>query len=155
LAAFLLRVAAMIEPTIDRFMMKSPHTIGQDQTLDAAHKMMRKHGIRHLPVLDGGKLVGIVSQRDLHFLETLRDVDPQEVQVNEAMAPDTFTTSPTASVRDVADEMAAHKYGAAVVLEHGRVVGVFTTVDALRALSTLLDQRRSQNGAEQSPSPAY
>jgi acetoin utilization protein AcuB len=142
LAGFLLLGNRMSEPTIDQFMTKGPHTIGQGQTLAAAHRMMREHSIRHLPVLEGGKLVGIVSQRDLHFLETLADVDAEEVEVSEAMSQDAFAIGPGSTVRKVAAEMADHKYGCAVVIDKGHVVGVFTTVDALKALSQLLDAQR-------------
>src|SRR5690606_1318822 len=79
---------------IERYMTQSPHTIGRDQTLAAAHRVMREHGIRHLPVLEGGKLVGIVSQRDLHLLETLDDVDPEQVEVSEAMTQDVYAVGP-------------------------------------------------------------
>ena len=51
----------------------------------AAHRLMRRHKIRHLPILQEGKLVGVLSQRDLYFLETLKDVNPEEVNVSEAM----------------------------------------------------------------------
>ena len=125
-------------PTINRFMSRSPHTIGHDQPLAAAHQMMNEHGIRHLPVLKAGKLVGIVSQRDLHFVETLRGVDAKEVKVSEAMSPEAFTVGPRASLRKVAAEMARKKYGSAVVMDGGHVAGVFTTVDALRALASVL-----------------
>jgi acetoin utilization protein AcuB len=132
----------MIE-TIERFMTPSPHTIGHEQPLSVAHRIMREYGIRHLPVLMGGKLIGMLTQRDLHFIETLRDVDPDKVKVNEAMSQDVYAIGPRSSAREVAREMALHKYGAAVIVDHGRVAGVFTTVDALRALSDLLEERRS------------
>jgi acetoin utilization protein AcuB len=132
----------MTNVTIERFMTRAPFTIGFHQTLAAAHRLMGEHGIRHLPVLESGKLVGMVSQRDLHLIETLRGVDPAEVEVNEAMSPVPYTVSPRSSLSRVASEMAAHKYGSAVVLEKDRVVGVFTTVDALRALFTLLGEGR-------------
>jgi acetoin utilization protein AcuB len=132
----------MTEPNIEQYMSPSPQTIGQEQTLAVAHEMMRKHGIRHLPVLHAGKLVGVLSQRDLHFIETLEDVDVTQVEVNEAMSHDTYAVDPHAPVREVAAEMADHKYGSAVVLEGERVVGIFTAVDGLRALSELLEQRR-------------
>lgn len=125
-------------------MTRSPHTIGHDQTMAAAHRVMRGHGIRHLPVLSAGKLVGIVSQRDLHLIETLGDVDPEEVQVSEAMSQETYTVGPRASLRKVAAEMAEHKYGCAMVVEKDDVVGVFTTVDALRALALLLEEDRAR-----------
>jgi len=130
----------MTNPTIERFMTRAPHTIGFQQTLSAAHRLMSEHGIRHLPVLESGKLVGIVSQRDLHLIETLRGVDPEEVEVSEAMTPVPYTVTTRSSLSKVASEMAANKYGSAVVLEKNRVVGVFTTVDALRALFTLLGE---------------
>jgi acetoin utilization protein AcuB len=142
LARLLLQERGMSHPNIEQFMTWTPHTIGHDQTLATAHRMMNDYRIRHLPVLDGGRLVGIVSQRDLHLVETLKDVDPGEVQVSEAMSPDTFTVKPRSSVRKVAAEMAEHKYGSAVVMDRDRVVGVFTTIDALRALSTLLEEDR-------------
>ena len=116
----------MISPTIERFMTPAPHTIGFRETLATAHRLMGEHGIRHLPVLESGRLVGIVSQRDLHLIETLRGVNPEEVEVSEAMTPSPYTVSPRASLRRVAAEMALHKYGSAVVLEKARVVGVFT-----------------------------
>lgn len=134
----------MTERTIEQFMTKSPHTIGHEQTMAVAHRLMRGHGIRHLPVLDARKLVGLVSQRDLHLIETLGDVDPEEVQVSEAMSQETFTVGPRAALRKVTAEMAEHKYGCAIIVEKDEVVGVFTTVDACRALSTLLEELRAR-----------
>lgn len=124
-------------------MSVSPVVIGSDRTLAEAHETMRQHGIRHLPVVEGRRLVGIVSQRDLYLLETLRGVDVASEKVSEAMTPDPFTTRSDAPLDEVAREMAEHKYGSAVVVEDGKVVGVFTTVDALRALSTLLRRGRA------------
>jgi len=137
----------MTEPTIARFMTRAPHTIGQEQTLAAAHRMMRAHSIRHLPVLDGGKLVGILSQRDLHFIETLKDVDPEQVSVREAMSQDVFAVEPQASLESVAADMAKRKYGCAVVIDNTHVAGVFTTVDALEALHALLEPQRPPQAA--------
>ncbi|MRG93713.1 CBS domain-containing protein [Polyangium spumosum] len=119
-------------------MTRSPHSIGFDQTLVQAHKLMREHDIRHLPVLRGGRLVGILSERDLAFVEALRDVDSAKVTVEEAMTPLPYTIAPDASLGAVAREMAEHRYGSAVVMREGHVVGVFTTTDALRALADAL-----------------
>ncbi len=128
-------------PAIKKYMSTSPHTIGHDQPLAKAHKLMQEHGIRHLPVLDAGKLVGMLSDRDLHLIETLRDVDPNEVLVEEAMSTVLYTVTPDTPLDEVAAEMADNKYGSAVVLDHGKVVGVFTTIDGMRALSELLGTR--------------
>jgi len=123
--------------TIREYMTRGAHSIGRFQTLQAAHKLMRENHIRHLPVLDAGKLVGIVSDRDLHLVETLQDVDPAAVQVEDAMTEEPYTVEPDAPLAQVARIMAEHKYGCAVVQHHGRVLGVFTTTDALRALADL------------------
>jgi len=130
---------------IKDFMTKSPHTIGQQQSLATAHRVMHQYGIRHLPVLHAGRLIGLVSQRDLQFLETLRDIDPEEVQVSEAMSQEAFSVSPQTPLSEVAATMTAHKYGSAVIIDKDHVVGVFTTIDALRALAELLnDPGRSE-----------
>src|SRR5690606_11987832 len=57
--------------TVREHMSVSPYTIGKDQTLAAASRLMRKHDIRHLPVLEGGALLGILSVRDVYLVQTL------------------------------------------------------------------------------------
>ncbi len=128
-------------PPLHKFMTTSPHSIGKDQTLDRAHAMMRTHQIRHLPVLEGGKLIGIVTERDLHLVETLRDVDPTKVTVEEAMSSHVYAVAPDTGLDVVVETLAEHKYGSAVVIQNGKVVGIFTTNDACRALAELLHSR--------------
>lgn len=128
----------MHEHLIAEHMTQSPLTIGKDQPLARAHEIMRAHHVRHLPVLHGGAIVGLVTERDLHLLETLRDVRPEEVPVEDAMTPDPYTVSPDTPLADVAEHMAEHKYGAAVVVQRGHVVGVFTAVDGLKLLARML-----------------
>ena len=129
---------------ISNYMTRSPHTVAIDRTLAEAHSLMRQFRIRHLPVLEGGKLVGIVSERDLHLVETLRDVNPAQVTVEEAMSQEVFVTEPGASLARVARVMASRKLGSAVVVHHGEVLGIFSTVDALRALSEIAAEKRQR-----------
>lgn len=68
--------------------------------------------------------------------------DQAQVQVNEAMTQEVFTIGPRSSVKKVVAEMAEHKYGSAVVIDKGHVVGIFTTVGALKALCSFLDEQR-------------
>lgn len=103
--------------------------------------MMRDHQFRHLPVLNGGVLVGMLTDRDLHLIETLRDVDPQRVIVEEAMSSNPYAVAPDAPLDEVVAEMAERKYGSAVVMQNNKVVGVLTTVDVCRALAELLRGR--------------
>lgn len=123
---------------ISRYMSPRPICIEQHQTMSEAHRLMRRHRTRHLPVLHQGALVGIVSAGDLHLLETLRDVAPDEIRVEEAMTPAPYCAPPDAPLAEVIDVMAANKYGCAVVSNAKEVVGIFTTVDALMAFAELL-----------------
>jgi acetoin utilization protein AcuB len=134
---------------VQRFMTPGPHVVSSALTLAQAHQTMREKGIRHLPVVDAGKLVGLVSQRDLYLLETLKGVDVARETIDEAMTADPITVPPDAPLDVVAEMMAARKHGSAVVVDRGAVLGIFTTTDALRALVALLRRgRRSPEGAE-------
>lgn len=126
--------------TVRGAMSPTPHTIGSEQTLATAHALMRQHGVRHLPVLHGGKLLGIVSQRDLFFVESLKDVDPERVTVEEAMTQEPYVVDAETPLPEVVRTMAQSRYGAALVTEKSKVVGIFTAVDALHLLATLLDE---------------
>lgn len=121
--------------TIGDVMTPQPLTIGREQKLVTAHQMMAENGIHHLPVLDHGALVGIVSQRDLYFVETLAGVDKLTDKVEDAMTVDARTFAPDAALADVAHTMFEEKLGCAVIVERDRVVGIFTATDALRLLS--------------------
>ncbi|WP_373048790.1 CBS domain-containing protein [Vulgatibacter sp.] len=134
------------------WMTPNPWTVGKDQTLAVAHRLMRQHEIRHLPVLHGGALVGLVSQRDLHLIETLQDVQQDAVPVEDAMSPEVYAVAPGDDVAKVAAEMARRRLGSAVVVEKGKVVGLFTTTDALLLLAEVL--RRSRRPVTKKPPSA-
>jgi acetoin utilization protein AcuB len=100
--------------------------------------MMRELQIRHLPVQEGGKLVGILTDRDLKLATSFGD--PNELKVEDVMSLDPYTVRPEASLDAVVIEMAEHKYGSAIVQQaNGKVVGIFTAVDALRVLAEQLE----------------
>jgi acetoin utilization protein AcuB len=116
-------------------MTPQPITIGRDQTLETAHAMMRQHHCRHLPVLEHGELVGVISQRDLYFLESLAGVEMERDKVEDAMSQEAYAVTPDARVEEVCARMADEKLGCAVVIERNRVAGIFTATDALRILA--------------------
>jgi acetoin utilization protein AcuB len=123
-------------------MTACPHSIGRDQPLESARSMMQSFGIRHMPVLAGGKLEGVLTERDIALVNALGQVDFAGVPVEEAMTRDVFTVSPETSLAEVATEMATHRYGSTVVVDHGKVVGIVTTTDICRALAEALEQPR-------------
>lgn len=123
---------------IEQYMTPAPQTISADQSLAKAEQMMRDLKVRHLPVLDGGRLIGIISDRDIKAVESLAAEVASAVTVSEAMSEGPYSVSPKAPLGAVCAEMAAHKYGSALVIENHRLVGIFTWVDALHAFSSLL-----------------
>src|SRR5512138_1810184 len=136
----------MTRQTVRKHMTLSPQVVSSGQTLLQAHQIMRERNIRHLPVVDDGRLVGVVSQRDLYLLETLKGVDPGAEIVAEAMAREPYAVPPDAPLEEVAAAMAESKFGCAVVVDRGSVIGLFTTVDALRALAAVVRRRRARAG---------
>lgn len=122
-------------------MSTTPTSIGKAQTLADAQKVMLSNDIRHLPVLDGGKLLGMLTDRDVHLISSLKGVDPTKVLVEDAMSQNAFSVAPETPLDEVASTMAERKYGSAVVVDGNRLVGILTTVDVCRALAELLTTR--------------
>ena len=111
-----------------------PHTIGQEQQLEIAAETMKKNGFRHLPVLHGGELIGLLSSRDIDFLRSVAGVTMAELTVEEAMSQDVKTVDLDYSMVAVLSIMAERKVGSIVVTEGKRPVGIFTTTDAVQLL---------------------
>lgn len=126
-------------PTVQKYMTYVPKSIGFDQTIAQANEFMRKLHLRHLPVLKGGKLVGILTDRDIKLVLGFRDVDPTTMKVEEAYTPEPYFTKPDAPLNEVVARMTENKYGCALVVDNGKLVGIFTEIDAYKALSDLFE----------------
>ena len=123
------------------YMTTEIQTIGDEQPMLMAHRLMRQEHVRHLPVLHQGKLVGMVSDRDLNLFESLSTVDPKLVPVSEAMT-DAYIVAPETPLEEVVSTMGAKKHDAAIICdEHHKVIGIFTTVDVCVAFATSLRAR--------------
>ena len=123
--------------TLERYMTRHPHTIRIDEKLDTARKLMTSLGVRHLPVLEAGKLVGVVSDRDLKSASTSETASKKKL-VSDVFIEEPFSIDIDTSLFVVARTMADKKIGSAIVLEDGKVAGIFTAVDACRALAEVL-----------------
>ncbi len=144
MALLLLRQEVMAPLLVRDLMTRSPHTIGVTLSLADAAKLMKKHKIRHLPVLEGGALVGVISDRDVQMISSISELDPSCILVEDAMTQVPWTVAPATPVREVARLMAEKKLGSAVVLERDKVVGVFTTTDGMRCLAELLGDGKAK-----------
>jgi len=128
-------------PHIQKYMTYIPKSIGYDQSIAQASEFMRKLHLRHLPVLKGGKLVGILTDRDISLVMSFKDTDAEKMTVEEAYTPDPYFTSPDAPLNEVVAHMAEKKYGCALIVDNGKLVGIFTETDAYKALAELLETR--------------
>ena len=132
-------------PVVRQCMTPGPLTIAGNRSLVFAREQMLEHQVRHLPVLAGGRIAGLLSERDLLLVESLPGVDAKATRVEEAMVQEVFTVAPDAPVAEVVETMIERKFGSAIVVDGERVVGVFTTVDALTALHRLLEPQGDDN----------
>jgi CBS domain-containing protein len=107
-------------------------TVGPDDPASVARATMRRHRIRHLVVVDGERLVGIVSERDLGG--TRGAASRRDRPVRDLMAADPVSASPATTLRQAANLMRGRTVGCLLVVEGGRVVGIVTTTDLLDQL---------------------
>lgn len=133
-----LDLAAVPTPwTVEQVMTVSPATITGTTTIAEARRAMVDLRVRHLPILDEGVPIGVVSDRDLRVAET---VYPDPKDASAACAIDLVgkdrphAVAPTASLADVLLEMHAHRVDAVLVVDRGRLVGILSALDACRLL---------------------
>lgn len=124
--------------TIEDYYTASPVTVRASDDLDRAQELMTDKGIRHLPVLDGGELVGVLSDRDIKAALAIKGATTKRISCGDIATEGTYVTRPGSPLQVVAREMAEKHYGSAVVTENDEVVGIFTTTDACRALADVL-----------------
>ena len=122
-----------MKKTMESVMVPNVHTVGPQISVQKADEIMKLHGIRHLPVQAAGKIVGILSDRDIKLIGKFPDW--QAFPVEEVMTPDPFLAAREDLFSEVAATMAERKFGCVVVVDRGRAVGIFTAIDGLRLLA--------------------
>jgi acetoin utilization protein AcuB len=125
--------------SVAEYTSHAPYAVGPGEPLGNARRLMEKYSIRELPVRAEGKVVGLLSERDLRLVWALMHPPPEALAVEGAMKTEPYTVETTMRLDDVVRAMATRHLDAAVVLEGGRVVGVFTSADAMRALADALE----------------
>ena len=83
---------------IREFMTPTPETVDLRCSAGEAYERMQSLRIRHLPVMDGSRLVGIVSERDLCLAKTAHGIDPGDITIGEVMTRDIYTVEPDTPV---------------------------------------------------------
>jgi CBS domain-containing protein len=126
--------------TVGSVMTRLPLVVSIDDGIDVVERIMKEHGVRHVPVLDGDTLVGIVSQRDVALLlnPALPFGDRKRVRIRSVCTRDPYVVDEEEPLDRVVLEMAERHLGSAIVARDGQVIGIFTVTDACRVLSRLL-----------------
>jgi len=131
---------------VGRRMTKDPKTVSPEDTLTRAADIMRESRVNHLPVVEGGRLVGILSDTDLRNaslasgpLPAAEELPGGDRRVREVMKTEVWSLTPEDSVEDALLIICRKKFGALPVLSGDRLVGIITKVDLLNAVIDVLN----------------
>jgi acetoin utilization protein AcuB len=123
-------------------------TLTAHDHLDLAEEIMRKGRIRHMPVVSGEAVVGMVSQRDLfragvssalQFRASAEREWLAKISVREVMTPDVVSIGPDVPAAEAVKQMLDRRIGCLPVIDEGRLVGLLSETDCMRYLARLLD----------------
>ncbi|MGE0821893.1 MAG: CBS domain-containing protein [Candidatus Binatia bacterium] len=132
--------------TVRDIMTGEVTTLGRNDSLQLAKDIMTLGRVRHFPVIDDGKIVGVVSQRDLYkaslgsvmkYGEKAQRAFLEGIAVKEVMAEPPITIASHASVKEAAQLMIEKKIGCLPVLEGPKLVGIVTETDMLKLVAEL------------------
>jgi CBS domain-containing protein len=123
-----------MKTTVKDYMTALPQTIGVGGNLHLAKLLMDENSCHHLPVLDGGHLVGMISYLDLSLV--LLTSKGKDYCVADVMTTSPYIVSPETTLKEVATQMLEQKISSAIVQSKGdKPWGIFTNTDALRIIA--------------------
>lgn len=119
---------------VEEFTTPDPVVLTEKASVDDLMQVMKNKGIRHIPIVSDGKVVGVVSDRDVRVVMGLNFQEKNLVQARDIMTSNPFTVSSETPLEEVALEMSRQKIGSVIVTEGNQLLGIFTVTDALNAL---------------------
>jgi CBS domain-containing protein len=133
-------------PRIKTVMTPFPYSIASTASLEDARAMMSEHDIRHLPVCEGHRVIGILSERDTEVANRAADralgsadaTTGARVSVGEVCLGDPLLVDLELRLDSVAAEMASRRVGSAIVMRGDKLAGILTTTDVCRLLAATL-----------------
>ena len=139
---------------VEKVMTRAPHTIESSRSVGAVFGLMREYGISHVPVMEGGRLVGMVSIEDIleniywpQRRQTTGDIVGEKIEtlgiaVKGIMASPVITVDSKTSLRDAEKQMHDHDVSCLCVVSGDRLVGILTKLDFLEPISQVAAQAR-------------
>lgn len=134
-------------PPVSAAMTPFPYHVKADDPISEVERLMADHGIRHLPVEEEGRVVGIISERDLHHLvnPALPPRDHRRIRARDILVPQPYVVEMTAPLDEVVSEMSRRRIGSAIVVRDGRLAGILSATDVCRVLAEILRHRFSDS----------
>jgi CBS domain-containing protein len=140
--------------TVDELMTRKLVTLPEEADLHRIDDLLKLHHIRHLPIVRAGKLVGLVTHRDLLRAQA-RTRSGHSVTAGEVMTREVETITPDTAVRHAINRLLDDKFGCLPVVDgQGRLVGIFTDSDVARLAGRLLAERDTARAADSAAGPA-
>ncbi|UCE76799.1 MAG: CBS domain-containing protein [Gammaproteobacteria bacterium] len=127
-------------PSLATAMTPFPYAVDHNASLEFAQQLMQQHDVRHLPVTEEHGLVGLITERDMRSVERQHSglSAKRELTVNDAYIADPYIVDLHESLDNVLMTMAERHIGSAIVTKSGKLVGMFTAVDACRCFGEFL-----------------
>lgn len=127
---------------IKDIMSANPMAIEVSIRLGDAKKIMAQHSVRHLPVMQEGSLVGILTDRDIKLAQAVSsdELFDEHKTAGDICVRFAYTVSVDESARLVLEHMWKERIGSALVTENDNLVGIFTVTDACKHFSALLEK---------------
>ena len=130
-------------PPVSAAMTPFPYHVQVEDPISEVERLMEEHRIRHVPVQDGSRVVGIISQRDLfHSLNpALPRRDHQRIRARDILVPNPYLVELATPLDVLVAEMARRQIGSAIVVRHERLAGILSVTDVCRVLAEILRHR--------------
>lgn len=127
-----------------------PYSVDAEASVEEAQEFMRQHRIRHMPVMDHGQLVGLISDRDIKLMlgPDFAYPDAKQLAVRDVMVKDAYVVDLDTRLDEVLHHMATHQLGSVIVTREGRLAGVFTVTDACRSFAEHLREQFRRSGGD-------
>jgi len=133
-------------PAIKSVMTPFPYSVEPESKVEAALEIMSTHSIHHLPVTENNELAGVISSRDIRRQIALEE--DTTLSVRDVMSTKTYTVDLSERLDSVLHRMAEHHLDSVIVTRKGKLVGIFTHVDACAAFAEFLREQVRRSGGD-------
>ena len=137
-------------PYVGSVMTPFPHFVDSDDEVAEVERLMAEHHIRHIPVQQDGRVVGIVSERDLYHLlgRFVPETDKGRIRARDIMLDEPYIIAFDTPLNEVAVEMAKRHIGSVIVLHHQKLGGILSATDICRLLAEIFESEFSASTAD-------